>query len=289
MPYSMLPTLALDIGEIVSILIAIGVILSGIFGQANEAKKAKKKRDAAKRGDSESGGSVTQLDEIAQRRRQQLEALARKRRGGSADPQPQNLSVTQAAERKEAQDAYAARSAADRAQETSDTVRWTDTGDRATVNTDVDARLASRRSQLEQKRDQQRELQHELRRRQQQEKARQKAENLHNLQEQQRRDQLLNRQKAMQSKPHVHQPVLTGEEPVHRRVQLSEEDRLAESKAQFDLDQVYAVESPEDSGKRKGGVGRASLESLLGGRGWREALILKEVLDRPVGMREDQG
>jgi len=88
------PTLALSVDTIIYLVfIVIAVIGSLIGNQAKEAKEAKAarerrrkaKEEAARRAAQEQGGEpstgVPTLDQIARRRREQLEALAKQRRG----------------------------------------------------------------------------------------------------------------------------------------------------------------------------------------------------------------
>lgn len=276
---SMLPALALSTGEIVSILIAIGVILSGILGQANETKKTQKRRQSAKRGDMPEGGSVTQLDEIAQRRRQQLEALARQRRGGQA-PQNQSAAV-QRSDREAHRTASDELAAAVRAKETRDSVRWSDPGDRNTQANAMEARSVRQTTR------QQRESPRDIRRREVEQKAERKLQQ----QQQQQRERQLQRQRqrsASRQQQPARPPALVQEERMGRRVLQSDEDRQRESDAQHALDQVYAIEGiDQPAGPTAARPVASKMAGLLGGRGWREALVLKEVLDRPVSMRNE--
>lgn len=279
-----LPTLALSAGEIVSILIAIGVILSGILGQANETKKTQKRRQSAKRGDMAEGGSVTQLDEIAQRRRQQLEALARQRRGGGGQTQQDVPALGQRSDRETHRTASDELAAAVRAKETRDSVRWSDPGDRTTETNAIEAR--SLRQATSQQRELQRDSQRDIRRREAEQKAERKL--------QQQRERQLQQQQRQRQRPASRQqqvarpPVLVLDEQVNRRVVQSDEDRQTETDAQHALDQVYAVEAiDQPTGPTAARPVTSKMASLLGGRGWREALVLKEVLDRPVSMRNE--
>ncbi|MEX2213732.1 MAG: hypothetical protein WD768_06370 [Phycisphaeraceae bacterium] len=78
------PVLAITTDQIIMIGIAIVAILGGIFGENNKNKKRKKPGSSSADGSSgSSSGTAVDLEEIARRRRQQLEALARQRRGGS--------------------------------------------------------------------------------------------------------------------------------------------------------------------------------------------------------------
>ena len=154
-----------------------------------------------------------------------------------------------------------------------------------TETTALDARVGARKAQRQQ-RDQQRELGQEIRRRQMQEKAERQAQQQRNQQTQRQRQAQQQRQQSQRRAPQIQLPKA---ETVSRRVMQSDEDRLAESAIQHELDQIYAV-APVDRSEGDAGVrdGRSKLVSIMAGRSWREAIILKEVLDRPIAMRDHE-
>lgn len=275
MPDSFLPTLALSAGEIISILIAIGVILSGIFGQANEAKKTQQKREARRRGESVGGEQVNAggLDEIAQRRRQQLEALARQRRGGGAvAPQPDNMTTTQSLERAAAKVQYEAREAGKREHEkVNPMLAWGESGGTAQAGADA-ARAEMNASRTAKRNEGARRGVDQRLRAKQQAKA-------------QRQAQLAEQARASR----VVQEVV--DEP--RRAPLSEDGRGTPQADAFvhqsAYDTVAVDRSVPDNVTMPGVDRRPKLADLMKGRSWREVFILKEILEPPLSMREGQG
>lgn len=283
MPDSFLPTLALSAGEIISILIAIGVILSGIFGQANEARKTKEKREARRRGESVGGEQVHAggLDEIAQRRRQQLEALARQRRGGgAASPQPDNMTTAQSLERAAAKVQYEAREAGKREHEkVNPMLAWGEAGGTAQAGADA-ARAEMNASRTAKRNEGARRGVDQRLRAKQQAKAQRQAQR-----EAQRQAQLAEQARASRV---VHEDV---DEP--RRAPLSEDGRgtpVADAFVhQSAYDTVAVDRSVPDNVTMPGVDRRPKLADLMKGRSWREVFILKEILEPPLSMREGQG
>ena len=285
MPDPILPTLALSAGEIVSILIAIGVILSGIFGQANEAKKAQQKREARKRGEGLPGEQVsaTGLDEIAQRRRQQLEALARQRRGGgtSVTTQPTNMTTTQTLERAAAKAQYEEREAGKREHEkVNPMLAWGESGGTAQAGADaarseMNARRAARQNEGARRGQEQRSLG------KQQAKAQRLAQR-----EAQRQAQLAEQARASRV-------VVSEDSEGPRRAPLSEDGRGTPQAEAFvhqsAYDTVAVDRSVPDAATGHGVERKSKLAEIMKGRSWREVFILKEILDPPMSMREGQG
>jgi len=289
--------LALSTGEIVSIAIAGLVILSGIMGQANEASKNKRRREAAKRGDRVTEQPTgSSLDDIAQRRRQQLEALARRRRpGATPGPQPTNMSTAQTVEREAARAAYEDRAATLRqsenvnpmlarggSQESSPReddrlnpmLTRGEAGGRAQAGADAErgALKARRAAQVrenarlgkEQRASQKQEAKLRAKLQAKQRRTREQVELVIEPQVPSLRAGMSDLARgATQAEPSIHSDAYASDEDVHRQA--------------------------TDAGTVHVEARKSRLASMMIGRSWREVLILKEVLDRPLSMREEIG
>lgn len=84
---TLIPVLALDVGDLLTTLIMLAVVIFGIVGSIVQslkqaANKPQRDRRAQEESESEQGGQTAsqRLEELAERRRQQLEELARRRR-----------------------------------------------------------------------------------------------------------------------------------------------------------------------------------------------------------------
>ena len=282
MPDHVLPTLALSAGEIISIIIAIGVILSGIFGQANEAKKTQQKREARKRGEGLAGeqGNVSGLDEIAQRRRQQLEALAKQRRGGtSTSALPNNITTAQSLERAAAKAQYEAREAGKREHEkVNPMLAWGEAGGTAQAGADA-ARAEMRASRAAKQSEGARRGIDQRIRGKQQAKAQRQAQR-----EAQRQAELAEQARARRV------VMVEDESEGPRRAPLSEDGRgtpVADAFVHQSAYETVAVDRTVPDNVTVPGVATKSrIADLMKGRSWRDVIMLKEMLDPPLSMRQ---
>lgn len=247
-------------------IIAVAMVISGIINSSREAKKAKDARARKRRssGSSSTSGSgdiqrdigadtsnsnLPTLEQIAEQRRRQLDSLSRKRMGTARQSPDQSAKDAMAAERAAAKKEYEARAEAMRREK-------------------AEAAAQSRA----------------------QERRRQQAEELRRQQEQQQRERAARAQRKrqqQQAKPQrslqslgsgQHDSIVsgnlghgatdvedthTGFGTVHRHVK--------------DAPALPAVQ-----------IGHASeIRALVKGHALRNAILLKEVLDRPLALRDD--
>lgn len=280
--------LGLGPGEIFAIIVAILTILGGIFGQANEAKKTKE-RQAGKR---DTSGPVTGLDSLAQRRREQLEAMARKRTGGATGGsrsgsgmvqpgRPDNMTTTQTTEREAARAAYAERAAAMREPGQLNTMLTRgEAGGQAQAGADAERAAVKTRRDARTTEDNRQGIEQRARRKQEKRRSRPKPPQLPEHREEDQR-------------PSRHLEQL-GTDVSGRHVAIaelgkgaSEVDTSLHGDA-YETQEVHRhVTDVSDAGAAV--PNRPSrLAAMMAGRSWREVFVLKEVLDPPVTMRNAQ-
>lgn len=260
------PVIALTTGEIVSIIVAIVVILSGIFGQAAEAKKTQQKKRARR----EAAATPGSLDDLASRRRQQLEALAQQRRSGDT-ARPAALSG-QAADRAASRAEFEAGAAAKR--EMGAVNEMLSRGQRMGEGSRVEAdrvEALRRRAALELQAQQQR----SARSGKKQRRGRQKPPRLPAEPKPAPRARLGSGvSERMGTISDLGRGVTTVETSVHAGAYADEVHRHVADVAEAPAAQVAQRSSP--------------LAKMIAGRGWRDIFVLKEVLDPPLAMRPIQ-
>jgi FtsZ-interacting cell division protein ZipA len=214
-----------------------------------------------------SGNSRQRMDELAARRRQQLQELARQRRE-ELGTQPTNLTMAEAAERAEARTVYERRAEALRRMRQQEAAAG-------------GARLGEGPSPQAQAQAQQQRAR-ELARQRAEQEARQRT--LQRQQETERQRELARVRQRQQAQRLQQQQ----REQQQRQEQLR---RSAQQRAQqlpeaaIVLEEVVASQRPSAYAQqpRSGGA----LVPILGNISLRQAIILKEILDPPVGLRQD--
>ena len=281
----MTPTLALTTDQIIWLVIGVFVVLGGIFGDANKNKKGKP-QNRSSASDGEAKGTVD-LEEIARRRRQQLEDLARQRRqgGGRADTKKSTQASASASQGETAragaqqrlEELRHKRAAAEVERETS---RIRDEKDK--VRTDVTS-AADRKRTEEIRLRAQRELE-----RQQRAQQTQQAQQAQQRAQRARQQRQARRQPPPPPVPERHLEEL-GIDVSSRHVGNDDLGYGAShvdpvhSHAYVDGDVTHRhVEDVVDEPV----VARANLLARTGLKSWKHAIMLKEIFDPPISMRE---
>lgn len=262
--------MTLAASEWVAVIVAVLFILGGIFGQAKQQKGKSRAGGAGGGG----GDGAAGLDELARRRRAQLESLARQRGGGGGSVPtvtPDNLNVTEAMERQAAQAAYEARADQMRQEQ-------------------GEARLAREQALAERK--QMQTLEAEARRRAQLDRLVQRSQQPPPAKQKRRRNR-----PARQEPP----PLEWQEEPaVPHMEREGETSRIGATPLGRGVTEVDAFSHPQDLdmvevhrhvADAPASGAAAAKKSFLGqvmtGQDWRRMLVMREVLDKPVGLREE--
>lgn len=243
-------------------IIAVAMVISGIINSSREAKKAKdaraRKRQSRSSGDMEStigadssNSNLPTLEEIAEQRRRQLDSLSRKRSTSTSTQSGRSGNDAIAAERAAAQKEYEARAEALR---------------REKAEAAAQSRAADRR--------------------------RQQAEELRRQQEQQQRERLARAERDRQ----------------RQQTQSKRSLQTLGSKKPGSIvsgDLGHGATDVEDTHDTFGAVHRhvkdvpalpivqighaSEIRALVKGHALRNAILLKEVLDRPLALRDDVG
>lgn len=240
-------------------IIAVAMVISGIINSSREAKKAKdaraRKRQTRSSGDIEStigadssNSNLPTLEEIAEQRRRQLDSLSRKRTGTPRQQPDQGAQNAIAAERAAAQKEYQARAEALRREK---------------------AEAAAQSRALDRRRQQADEL-----RRQQEQQQRERAARARLRQQPAQSNRSLQTLGSEQSGSIVSGDLGHGATDVEDKHDgLGSVHRHVQDVPTLPIAQI----------------GHASeIRALVKGHALRNAILLKEVLDRPLALRGDE-
>lgn len=268
------PVLAFDAEIITWVVVGVVMFVGWLAKTIAENKQRREAQDRITEGKASQGGSQpSKVDELAARRRAQLQELARQRRGESAgaqDPSPMarepgNLTINERDERGRAKAEYERRAAALRAQ------RAADQAPARPPSAEEQRREGSQReaarTQVAQRQADQEQAEQEQRQQQQRRAARAAQAKTRPTASGQLRDRHIQPQES-----HLH----TVESPVAAYPEPRQLGKMAR--------QVTAKR------KRKAPAtgGGAALSAMLRGRALRQAFVLKEILDRPMALRNDE-
>lgn len=265
----------------IAVVVTAGSAIGNWMKQRAEREQAQKAADRRRHAAGSTGSG--DLDDVASRRREQLRQMSQQRQtqgnagragatsgGTSGGGEPTNLTMAERIARARAKAQYEQRAEGlrDRGRsESARTARPAEESPAAATSRREQAELEARRRQQVAQRDAS-----EARAREQQRRAAQQAQQRQRQQAAQRQQQLaqqqaatLRRQRELQSMAVAedHGPIDAGESVVHRHVPDAEALPVPE------LIQAESVSLSK--------MNRAS---------WRRAIILKEVIDRPVALRE---
>ena len=255
--------LALDIMNIIIFSLA-GIIIVGGW----VAKAIKNVSGSGGGGGSTSTGTRQRLDELAARRREQLQQLARQRRGQTGS-EPTNLSMAERIQRARAKGDYEKRAQRLRSQQ-AEPAR---TGE-------MEARVAAER---EARASAQREAQ--VRQQRVEEHRRQELQRQAQLREQKRRAQLRQQQQQRRQRPTP---------TSHKTLRKLMPSELGKGAREVDTEQHSLTGSDESSRVHRHVPDavmlvehHAARRIQFNARSLRQAIILKELLDPPVALRQN--
>lgn len=301
------PTLALDIGDLITIGLVLAAGLGSVVANSSEKQKKKKMGQGAGRsksrrqaGDmnqgaegSDSGGSPS-MEELASRRREQLRELARRRReqlsggsgsndarGGETMPRPDNLTVQEAAQRERGRQAYAERAQVLRGGKQSGGIE-----ERAQALRQAEQVRQQQETSRARNRQEQLEALRQRYRTRQGQTPQQPQPQQSPAQRQASAQQARSAQQTSAPAPR-RMPLSPSALPPPSMQSIREQERSAIA--------AKAIENSEiGSGSSTSGspVTGPKLSSLMEGSiSWRDAIVLKEILDKPVGQRstDDRG